>query len=109
MKKPNLLIGLERNFLNLPDQISLTSLIAYKVRLRDYDYKYDKEEEEDPDKYNTFDITLVFKDCNNTVDFDFDIKTEEGMENSLYKIDTMINTLSNFRQKLLEAKKLIKR
>lgn len=108
MKKPNLLIGLERNFLNLPDQISLTSLIAYKVGLRDYDYKNDKEEE-DSDKYNTFDITLVFKDCSNSVDFDFDIKTKEGMENSLYKIDTMINTLSNFRQKLLEAKKLIKK
>jgi len=108
MKKPNLLIGLERNFLNLPDQISLTSLIAYKVGLRDYDYKNDKEEE-DPDKYSTFDITLVFKDCNDSVDFDFDIKTKEGMKNSLYKIDTMINTLSNFRQKLLEAKKLIKK
>lgn len=31
------------------------------------------------------------------------------MKNSLYKIDTMINTLSNFRQKLLEARKLIKK
>jgi hypothetical protein len=40
MKKPNLLIGLERNFLNLPNQISLTSLIAYKVGLSDYDYIY---------------------------------------------------------------------
>ena len=107
MKKPNLLIGLEKNFLNLPDQISLTSFIAYKVELRDYGYKNDKEE--DSDKYSTFDITLEFKDCSNSVDFDFDIKTKEGMKNSLYKIDTMINTLSNFRQKLLEARKLIKK
>lgn len=45
MKKPNLLIGLERNFLNLPDEISLTSLIAYKVGLKDYDYKNDKKKE----------------------------------------------------------------
>lgn len=63
----------------------------------------------DTDKYDTFGIVLTIKDCNNTVDFDFDIKTKEGMKNSLYKIDTMINTLSNFRQKLLEARKLIKK
>lgn len=42
--------------------------------------------------------TLVISNCNRSIDFETDWHTPEGRDNTLRKIDTMIETLAEFRE-----------
>lgn len=41
--------------------------------------------------------TFKIADCDRAIAFELDFETDEGMENSLHKIDTMIAALTAFR------------
>lgn len=43
---------------------------------------------------------LVMSDCNHTVSFSIDAYDVPGRENTLYKVDTMIRVLTEFREAL---------
>lgn len=41
---------------------------------------------------------LQFADCSRSINFDIDIQSAEEYENTLHKVDTMIDLLSKFRR-----------
>ena len=47
-------------------------------------------------------IILEFADCSNRINLEFDVHTELQVENSVHKIDTLIEALTAFREGLVE-------
>jgi hypothetical protein len=47
-------------------------------------------------------MTLEIADCDRRVTLSFDIDTDEGRENSVHKLDTLVSALRVFRQALVE-------
>lgn len=97
MKKENIIFS-KKEFLNLPGQEEMASILA-QVKLQDY---WGDEENE----YRHIDYTLIISDCNKQIRLDFDHDDEYDQENSLFKLDTLINTLSEFRSALVDEFKI---
>jgi hypothetical protein len=56
------------------------------------------------------DPVLIISDCDRVTSFDFDIDSPGGRQNSLYKIDVLIESLAQFREALiLEATRAAER
>lgn len=54
-------------------------------------------------------IVLELRDCWKKINLAFSVAEYEDLENSLFKVDTLINHLEVFRPKLIEAHKLNKK
>lgn len=65
----------------------------------------------DPTGYNiTPNTKLIVSDCSQSINLELDIGTDARLENSLYKLDTMIAMLRKVRKGvLIEHERLIKR
>ena len=95
-------IGAIRAFLNKPFEVSMTSCISYKVEVNSW-----KEELRKEDLYNQDEISFSMADCSRVISLEFDISDKEGMVNSLFKLDTIINTCQAMKEDLKTARKLI--
>ena len=98
----NILIAHEREFLNQPFMTSVSSNICYQIVL----YPHHKLSEE-KDKHTDASISFVINDCNEQINLEFRIDTEEQMANSLFKVRTIRSMCDKMEQHLKEARLLI--
>jgi hypothetical protein len=94
----------ERCFLNLPGFYSGAYVIAYVEDTRGRGPERGTECGADCTKcpYNFEpDMTLEIADCDDRIDLEFDVDSEEGRANSLHKLDTLITALRVFRAGLV--------
>lgn len=47
---------------------------------------------------------LIIKDCSNTITLDFDCEKQPHVQKRIDKLETLINSLTDFRDALVEAK-----
>ena len=91
MENKDKVIFSKREFLNLPGHHSMANIVASITKDRD----------DDIEKGNRWvDIHLGVADCSRTISLAFDYYTKEDRDNALHKVDTMINTLTEFREAL---------
>lgn len=83
----------KKEFLNLPGQEELAAILV-SIRKQNWN--------NEPDSlYRNVSYNLVISDCNKQVYLDIDDDSEFNQENSLFKIDTLIDTLSQYRAALV--------
>lgn len=58
------------------------------------------------DKYIDVHVEMKISDCSDKITLNFYFEDEEDHENNLYKIDTMINHLKEFKRALERSSKL---
>lgn len=104
MERENKRIGQKRAFLNEPYLTSLTSCISYKIELTAYNKNIIK-----ADLYDQTSIDFAISDCSRNIYLDFNIDNEEEMKNSLFKLDTIIETCIAMKKDLKIARKEIKK
>ena len=85
----------KRSWLNKEDTEGSASLITSIV----------KSEGEDTSWFD-YDCALDIRDCQHTVSLSIHIDSEKELQNSLYKIDTIINDLSTYRNELIKTRPL---
>lgn len=100
-------IGYSREFLNKPYMVSTNSNIAYTISLTTYNDNLSEQ-----GLFDSTDISFVISDCNRSINLEFEISNKEAYENSLYKLDKIIETctkmkndLSFARSELIKTKK----
>ena len=86
----NKIIFSKREFLNLPGHHSMANIVT--------DIKKYNGDEEKGERW--IDIHVGIADCNRSISLAFDYEDKEGRENSLHKVDTLINVLTEFREAL---------
>ena len=97
-------IGQNRAFLNEPYMTSLSSCISYTIVARSHNEAIIKE-----GLYDYANIGFSMSDCNKNIYLDFDISTKENMRNSLFKLDTIIETCMAMKEDLKIARKEIRK
>lgn len=91
MENKDKVIFSKREFLNLPGHHSMANIVT----------SITKERDDDVEKGNRWvDIHLGIADCSRTISLVIDYYTKEDRQNALHKVDTMINTLTEFREAL---------
>lgn len=78
----------ERRFLNLPGFHGGAYVVAY----------VEDSSGRELEKYESARFILEMADCSNDVNFEIDISSAMQRQNSFHKIDTLIETLQQFRQ-----------
>lgn len=58
---------------------------------------------------NSIYASLTLSDCNKAVHLDFDCYKNSDVNNSIYKIDTLIRELENFRKSLIKGAKIFRK
>lgn len=91
MKKKDVIFD-RKEFLNLAGHNGQANVVANIV---DWNSGYDKLE-------RNVDIKLDFADCSRVVNMDFDIGDEYNRENSIHKVDVLIDVLKDFRKALIK-------
>ena len=91
MEKKDKLIFCKREFLNMPGHHSMANIVTSITKYRD----------EDIEKGHRYvEIHVGIADCSRTITVAWDYDDEADRKNSLHKIDTLINTLTEFREAL---------
>lgn len=90
-----------RNFLNKDEE----SLSAIKSSVEISTFRKDLAKK---DLYDDAYVDFSISDCNKTIHLDFGIDSEKEFDNSIYKINTIISTLTNLKDSLIEAKEIIR-
>ena len=93
-------IGQNRAFLNEPYMTSLSSCISYTIVARSHNEAVIKE-----GLYDYTNIEFSISDCSRNIYLDFNIDNEEEMKNSLFKLDTIIETCITMKKDLKIARK----
>ena len=99
MSKEDKLIGSRREFLNEDLDVSMTSMVGYRIELYSYNDDCVKK-----GLYDSNNITFNISDCSRSISLDFSTTTKEYMKNSIDKIDTIIDVLKDFRADLKKAR-----
>ena len=100
MSKREKKIGYRRSFLNEPYMTSTSSCISYNIKVSSWHKKLIEE-----NLYNSARIEFSMSDCSRNIHLDFDIQSKEDMRNSLFKLDTIINTCQAMKEDLKIARK----
>jgi transposase len=89
-----------KEFLNLPGHNGMANIVAQIVG---NNYKSDGEE------YRSAYCKLDFADCSRVISMDIDLDDEYNRENALFKIDTLIDVLTEYRDVVEKEAKYQKR
>lgn len=85
-----------RSLLNLPGHHSTAAIVAEVKDTGDLEWKADD------DGYKIVPtITCAITDCDNKVNIEFDVQTANQLENSLYKVDVMLDALTKLREGMI--------
>lgn len=87
MKKKDVIYS-RKEFLNLAGQESMANIVAHIVK---------SGWRSGEDFYRHVDLTLDIADCDRKISFALDLDGDYERENSLHKIDTLIDVLIEFR------------
>ena len=89
----------KREFLNKGDSHDeRLSAISTKVVAWGYNAPYNDE------KKMFYDASLSISGCANTIEFDLEIEEDEGYENSLEKVETIIYNLLELKNAMIQAR-----
>lgn len=89
MKKENVVFS-RKDFLNLPGLNSTASIVTHINRNDMNEYG----------DYQRSEVHFSMSDCTRTIDFDIELSTEYERENAIYKVDKLIEVLSDFKMAL---------
>src|SRR5690349_436457 len=92
-------IGFRREFLNEPFTTSTSSNISYYINCNSWNEKL-----KESNLCDNANIEFSISDCNKNIYLEFAVNSKDDMRNSLYKIDTIINVLSNLKEDLKKAR-----
>lgn len=92
MKKEDVIFD-RKEFLNLAGHNGQANVVANIVN---WTNKYNDKLE------RNVDIKLDFADCSRVVNMDFDIDDEYARENSIHKVDVLLDVLKDFRKVLIK-------
>jgi hypothetical protein len=95
----------ERRFLNLPGFHGGAYILAYVEDTTGLGPRRERRCSDDcPDCPHNFEprTTLQIADCNDRIDLEFGLDTEDERVNALHKVDSLIDALSAFRAGLEE-------
>lgn len=95
-EKKNLMFT--REFLNLPNNHS-TASIVFRA---DVDKEFKDNKLTDTYLNSSFQIS----DCSNKINLEFSVDTKESFENSLFKLDTLLNGIRKFRSAIVKAREI---
>lgn len=95
-------VGTKREFLNEDPSVSLTAMVGYSVKVDTWNRELIKE-----GLFDNAEIEFSMTSCNKKLTLDFDISTKERMQNSLYKLDTIISVCKSMRKDLKEARLIV--
>jgi hypothetical protein len=85
-----------RSLLNMPGHHSTAAIVA------ECDDTVSREINDDDDGYRLQpNITCKITDCDSSVNIEFDVSTANQLENSLFKVDAMIDALMGMRDGLI--------
>jgi len=93
MERKEKVIFNKREFINKPGHHSMAHIIASIVKSN-----HGNENIEEGDSWVEIDLSLA--DCSRTINLSIDYGNKEERDNSLYKVDVLINTLTDFRSAL---------
>ena len=99
MKKEDVIFE-RKEFLNLPGHNSMANIITQIVK-----HNYN----DDDELYRNISIILDFADCTRVVSMDLEYDSDYARENTLHKIDTIVDVLGDFREALVRELKYQKR
>lgn len=99
MKKKDVIFE-RKEFLNLPGHNGMANVVTQIVKSKWSNRK----------DFRDLSITLDFADCDRKVSMDFTVDSKSyNNENALYKVDTLIDVLTEFRGVLKEEIKIQKK
>lgn len=104
MKKEDVIFE-RKEFLNLPGQNGMANIVASIVAWSGEP----KTDDNGKILRRSVGYTLDFADCNRVISIAIDDSSEYNRENSLYKVDTLIEVLTDFRGALKKELKYQKR
>jgi len=90
-----------RKFLNLEKNSGTASILA-SIVCKGYNHK-DVNKDEDYDYVNT---ELVISDCGKSINLSFDMEDEEEYVNGVYKLETLITTLKEFKEAFIQGREI---
>ncbi len=90
MKKEDVIFE-RKEFLNLAGHNGMANVVANIVKSS---YR------NDDDNYRHIECKLDFADCSRVVNMEINLDDEYSRENALYKVDVLINVLTEFREAL---------
>lgn len=88
MKKEDVIFE-RKEFLNLAGHNGMANVVAHIIKSNHYGNK--------DELYRHIDCKLDFADCSRVVNMSIDLDDEYSRENALYKVDMLINVLTDFR------------
>ena len=101
MKKENVIFE-RKEFLNLPGHNGMANVIASIVKSN---WGEDKTDEDGNVTSRSVEYKLDFADCDRRISMEIDDYDEYTRENAMYKVDTLIETLTEFRTALMKELK----
>lgn len=96
MKKEDVIFE-RKEFLNLAGHNGMANIVANIVKSTGYG--------RDNDDYRHIDCKLDFADCSRVVNMEISLDDEYSRENALYKVDVLIDVLTEFREALVKEGK----
>ncbi len=87
-----------RALLNLPGHHSTAAIIAEIEDTKDWQEGKDRNGRPVQGYTAQPEWTFTISDCSGSVNLELDFGTDNNLENNLHKIDTIINTLKEFRR-----------
>ncbi len=99
MKKEDVIFE-RKEFLNLPGHNGMANIVAQITK---------NQWNSDDELYRNLELKLDFADCDRKVSMDLGYHNDYDRENTLHKVDTMIDVLSEFREVLEKELKYQKR
>ena len=95
MKKVDVIFE-RKEFLNLAGHNGMANIVANIVKT-----SYGRDDED----YRGIDCKLDFADCSRVVNMEISLDDEYSRENALYKVDVLIDVLTEFREALVKEGK----
>lgn len=85
-----------REFLNLPYNYSTAAIVLKAVLTKEF---------KDDKLINVWlDNSFSLSDCNNQINLAFSINDKESFDNSIFKVDTLLDSIRKFKSALIKAR-----
>lgn len=95
----------KRSFLNLEKFHSIGTIFGY-IKLSKWKRSKDDKEPIKDEEYNSIDVQLTISDCSKSINLSVELDNNDDYANTIYKLETLISSLTEFKVKLELAKSI---